>query len=97
MPAPKGKMQFVHVHHKELRRLYEDGNAKCAPSAMADKLRKLVFALETAETLQQLGRFPGWMLHPLKGRPERIMELDGHGKLAVGFPLRPGDEPRQRH
>jgi hypothetical protein len=25
---------------------------------MADKLRKLLFALETAETLEQLGRFP---------------------------------------
>ena len=29
---------------------------------MADKLRKLLFALETAETLEQLGRFPGWKL-----------------------------------
>ena len=26
---------------------------------MADKLRKLLFALETAETLDQLGWFPG--------------------------------------
>ena len=33
-----------------------------APPAMADKLRKLLFALETAETLEQLGRFPGWKL-----------------------------------
>jgi hypothetical protein len=33
----------------------------------SDKLRKLLFALETAETLEQLGRFPGWKLHPLKG------------------------------
>jgi hypothetical protein len=33
---------------------------------MADKPRKLLFALETAETLEQLGRFPGWKLHPLK-------------------------------
>jgi hypothetical protein len=34
---------------------------------MADKLRKLLFALETAGALEQLGRFPGWKLHPLKG------------------------------
>ena len=31
------------------------------------KLRKLLLALETAETLAQLGRFPGWKLHSLKG------------------------------
>jgi hypothetical protein len=29
------------------------------PSAMADKLGKLLFAIETAETLEQLGKFPG--------------------------------------
>jgi hypothetical protein len=54
---------------------------------MADKLRKLLFALETAETLEQLGRFPGWKLHPLEGRPERIMEPYRHRKLALDFPL----------
>ncbi len=34
---------------------------------MADKLRKLLFALETADDLDQVRRFPGWKLHPLKG------------------------------
>jgi hypothetical protein len=32
---------------------------------MADKLRKLLFALETAETLEQFDRFPGWKLPSL--------------------------------
>ena len=27
---------------------------------MVDKLGKLLLALETAATLEQLGRFPGW-------------------------------------
>ncbi len=49
---------IAHFRHKGLRHLYEEGNAKGVPSAMADKLRKLLFALETAETLEQLGRFP---------------------------------------
>jgi hypothetical protein len=34
---------------------------------MADKLGKLLFALETANDLEQFSRFPGWKLHPLKG------------------------------
>ncbi len=34
---------------------------------MADGLRKLLFALETASGLDDLKRFPGWRLHPLKG------------------------------
>jgi len=89
-------MQLVRFRHKGLKQLHEDGNAKGVPPAMADKLRKLLFALETAETLDQLGRFPGWKLHPLKG-DERILEPDRHRKLAVGFPLRRRGEYRRRH
>jgi proteic killer suppression protein len=47
------------------------------PPDMADKLRKLLFALETAGDLEQVGRFPGWKLHPLKG------DLKGFWSLTV--------------
>jgi proteic killer suppression protein len=70
-------MRLVRFRHKGLRQLHEDGNAKGVTSAMADKLRKLLFALETAETLEQLDRFPGWKLHPLKG------DLKGSWSLTV--------------
>ena len=49
---------IVHFRHKGLRQFHEEGNAKGLPTAMADKLAKLLFALETAEALEQLGRFP---------------------------------------
>jgi plasmid maintenance system killer protein len=42
-------MQLARFRHKGLRQLHEDGNAKGVPPALADKLRKLLFALETAE------------------------------------------------
>ena len=44
---------------------------------MADKLHKLLFALETAETFDQLRWFPGWNMHPLKG------DLKGFWSLTV--------------
>jgi proteic killer suppression protein len=44
---------------------------------MADKLRKLLFALETANGLDQVSRFPGWKLHRLKG------DLNGFWSLTV--------------
>jgi toxin HigB-1 len=78
---------FLHFRHKGLRRLHEDGNAKGVPSAMADKLRKLLFALETAETLEQLGRFPGWKLHPLKGdrRGSWSLAVTGNWRLIFRY------------
>jgi hypothetical protein len=39
---------------------------------MADKPRKLLLALQTAETVEQLGRFPGWKLHARKGDLKRL-------------------------
>ena len=60
-------MQLTGFRHKGLRQLHADDNAKAVPHAMADKLRKLLFTLETAVELDQVGRFPGWKLHPLKG------------------------------
>jgi toxin HigB-1 len=60
-------MRLVRFRHKGLRRLYADNYARGVPPAMVDKLRKLLFALETGENLDQVGRFPGWKLHPLKG------------------------------
>jgi proteic killer suppression protein len=60
-------MRLARFRHKGLRQLYEDDNAKGVPAAMADKLRRLLLALETADTPDQVGRFPGWKLHPLKG------------------------------
>ncbi|MGD0482587.1 MAG: type II toxin-antitoxin system RelE/ParE family toxin [Terracidiphilus sp.] len=70
-------MQLVRFRHKGLGQFYENGNTGSLPSAMADKLEKLLFAIETAETLEQLGRFPGWKLHPLKG------DLKGFWSLTV--------------
>lgn len=60
-------MRPVRFRHKGLRQLHDDGTTKAVPPSMADKLRKLLFAIETAETLEQLGRFPRWKLHPLEG------------------------------
>ena len=60
-------MRLVGFRHKGLKQIYTDDNAKGLPVGMADKLRKLIFALETAGNLDQAGRFPGWRLHRLKG------------------------------
>ena len=42
---------------------------------MVDKLRKLLLALQTADSLSQVGRFPGWKLHALKGELKGLWSL----------------------
>jgi len=71
--------------HKGLKQFHEEGNAKGLPSAMADKLRKLLFALETAGALSQLTRFPGWKLHLLKGDRKGFWSLTVTGNWRLIF------------
>src|SRR5271167_4224495 len=78
-------IQLSSFRHKGLRQLYEGGSAKGVPSAMAGKLSKLLFALETAETLEQLRRFPGWKLHPLKGALKGFWSLTVTGNWRMVF------------
>jgi proteic killer suppression protein len=78
-------MRLVRFRHKGLKQLQEDGNAKGVPPAMIDKLRKLLFAVETAEDLGQLGLFPGWKLHPLKGGMKGFWSLTVTGNWRLIF------------
>jgi len=52
---------------------------------MTEKLRKLLLALETADDLGQLNRFPGWRLHPLKGSSKGIWSLTVTGNWRLVF------------
>jgi toxin HigB-1 len=58
-------MHLTRFLHKGLQQFYEDGSARGVQSSVADKLRKLLFALETADDLDQVGHYPGWKLHHL--------------------------------
>jgi proteic killer suppression protein len=60
-------MDLLRFSHKGLKHFYMEEDCKNIPHGMADKLRRLLFALETADNLEQVKRFPGWKLHPLKG------------------------------
>ncbi len=52
---------------------------------MANKLRKLLFALETADRMDQLDLFPGWRLHRLKGDLRGFWSLTVSGNWRVIF------------
>ena len=78
-------MQLARFRHKGLRQLYEDDIARGVPPTMADKLRKLLFAMETAKDLGLVSRFPGWKLHPLKGDLNGFWSLTETGNWRLIF------------
>jgi toxin HigB-1 len=78
-------MRLVRFRHKGLRLFYTDDDAKGLSAATVDKLRKLLFALETAENLEQVGRFPGWRLHALRGDRDGFWSLTVTGNWRMVF------------
>ena len=78
-------MRLAGFRHKGLKQIHAGENAKGVPSAMADKLRKLLFAMETASGLDQVSRFPGWKLHRLKGSLAGFWSLTVTGNWRLIF------------
>lgn len=78
-------MQIINFRHKGLRQLYEDDSAKGVPAAIVDKLKKMLFTIETAKTVDQVGLFPGWRLHLLKGDLEGFYSLTVTGNWRLIF------------
>jgi proteic killer suppression protein len=78
-------MRLEGFRHKGLRQFYEDDNPKGLSAALVDKLRKILFALETAQNLEQVRRFPGWRLHHLKGDLKGFCSLTVSGNWRVIF------------
>ena len=86
-----GDVQFGRFRHRGLKALHHDGHAKGVPGPMAGKLRKFLFALETADSLDQVGLFPGWKLHPLKGDLKGFWTLtvSGNSRLIFTYDEKP--------
>ncbi len=78
-------MRLIKFRHKGLRQLYTEGNPKGVSASHLDKVEKILLALETALNLEQVGRFPGWKLHPLKGDMKGCWSLTVTGNWRIVF------------
>jgi proteic killer suppression protein len=78
-------MRLTGFRHRGLKRIYDGVSAKGMPVGAQDKLRKLLFAMETADNLDHMSRFPGWRLHPLKGSLHGLWSLTVTGNWRLVF------------
>ncbi len=60
-------MRIQSFRHKGLKRLYETGSGRGIRPDLLTKVTSILFAIEQAQRIEQVGLFPGWKLHPLKG------------------------------
>ncbi|HTV29676.1 MAG TPA: type II toxin-antitoxin system RelE/ParE family toxin [Xanthobacteraceae bacterium] len=60
-------MRIRSFRHKELKRLYETGSGRGIRGDLIAKVESILQAIEQARRIEQVGLFPGWKLHQLKG------------------------------
>ena len=75
--------------HKGLRRFYESGAAAGIQPKHAQRLRMVLVALDTAQTVDDMD-VPGFNLHPLKGRGKGRWSVWVNGNWRVTFEFREG-------
>ena len=60
-------MDIVSFKHKGLQRFFERDESRGLPQDRIKKLRQILTAIDSAETLDELDTMPGWRLHELSG------------------------------
>ena len=75
--------------HKGLRRFYESGSAAGIQPKHAKRLRMLLSALDTAQTIDDMA-VSGFNLHPLKGQGKGRWSIWVNGNWRVTFEFRDG-------
>ena len=76
--------------HKGLRRFYEAGSSAGIQAAHKKRLRILLAALDTAETIEDMD-IPGFKLHPLKGKRKGLWSISVSGNWRITFEFEDGN------
>ncbi len=77
--------------HKGLKRLFDDDDRRGVPARQAQKIADVLAALDTAEEPGNVGLFPGWRLHPLKGHLKGLWSVTITGNWRLIFRFENGD------
>ena len=75
--------------HKGLSRFFESGSAAGIQPKHAKRLRMLLSALDTAQSIDDMD-VPGFNLHPLKGQGKGRWSIWVNGNWRVTFAFRDG-------
>jgi proteic killer suppression protein len=76
---------------KKLKRFFDQGDAAALPADQIEKISDVLAALDTAAEPSEVGLFPGWRLHPLKGDLKGFWSVTITGNWRLIFRFEDGD------
>jgi toxin HigB-1 len=73
------------IRSKSLRKFAEEGDASKLPVRNADRVRRLLVALDAAATPEDMN-LPGFRFHGLQGKPKRYaVDASGNYRMTFGW------------
>ena len=84
-------MAIRSFRHKGLRRLCERDDPKGLAADQVKKLTHMLTLLDEATEPEDMGLFPGWRLHPLKGDLQGFWSLTVTGNWRLVFRMEGGN------
>ena len=84
-------MPIKSFRHKGLRQFFEEDNLRGIAAAQAEKLADILAAIDAANSVEEIGKFPGWRLHPLKGDLQGFWSVTVTGNWRLIFRFKNGE------
>ena len=84
-------MSIRSIRHRGLKRLYRTGEGRDLPAVLVDKISGILLAIDESARPQEVGLFPVWRLHPLKGELKGFWSVTITGNGRVIFRFEKGD------
>jgi proteic killer suppression protein len=78
-------MRIRSFRHRGLKRLYETGSGRGIRADLVAKVENILHAIEQARRIEQVGLFPGWKLHQLKGERRGEWSVWVSGNYRITF------------
>ena len=84
-------MSIQNFRHKGLKRVFEANETRGVRANLAGKLRDMLAAVDAATNVEDVGLFPGWRLHQLKGDLAGFWSLTVSGNWRIIFRFEDGE------
>ena len=78
-------MDVYSIRHRGLKRFYERGETRGLPQDRVERLRRILTAIDEADTIAELEPMPGWRLHALHGDRLGTWSISLSGNWRITF------------
>ena len=83
-------MAIVSFKSRALRRLIDSDDSRGISGRLVERVKDILIVLDQASRIDDMSRYPGWRLHPLKGDLRGYWSVSVSGNWRIVFRFQNG-------